>query len=94
MDNIRLCYLTHNYRGVKGAGDRAKIDNEETLQEMGAVNLGLQRTFHRNVVLKFFFDLAGVIVCCFRIRKDDVLVLQYPIKKYFSFLCKLLIVTT
>ena len=87
MGNIRLCYLTHNYRGVKGSGDKAKTDNEDTLQEMGAVNLGLQRTFHRNVVFKFLFDLAGVIVYCFRIRKDDIVVLQYPIKKYFSFLC-------
>ena len=88
MGNNRLCYLTRNYRGVKGSGNKAKTDNEDTLQEMGAVNLGLRRTFHDNAVLKFLLDLAGVVLYCFRLRKGDVVVLQYPVKKYFSFLCR------
>ena len=88
MGNHRLCYLTRNYRGVEGSGNKAKTDNEDTLVEMGAVNLGLKRTFHDNKVLKFILDLAGVIRYCFALRKGDIVVLQYPVKKYFAFLCR------
>ena len=31
MGNHRLCYLTRNYRGVEGSGNKAKTDNEDTL---------------------------------------------------------------
>lgn len=86
--SFRLCYLTRNYRGVEGSGNKAKTDNEDTLKEMGAVNLGLPRTFHDNKVLKFVIDLVGVLTYCIRVRKNDVVVLQYPVKKYFSFLCR------
>ena len=83
----RLCYITRNYRNVDGAGNKAKTDNEDTLQLMGATNLGLSRTFYPNKVVTFFLDLAGVIKYTFAIRKGDVVLLQYPVKKYFSFLC-------
>ena len=88
MDKYRLCYLTRNYRGVEGSGNKAKTDNEDTLDEMGAVNLGLRRTFHDNKVLKFILDLVGVVLYCARVRRNDIVVLQYPVKKYFSFLCR------
>lgn len=88
MGYYRLCYLTRNYRKVDSSGNKAKMDNEDTLVEMGAVNLGLNRTFHNNKVLKFFLDLAGVIRYCFALRKGDIVVLQYPVKKYFAFLCR------
>ncbi len=88
MGNYRLCYITRNYRGVEGSGNKAKTDNEDTLVEMGAVNLGLRRTFHDNKALKFILDLTGVIRYCFALRKGDIVVLQYPVKKYFAFLCR------
>ena len=82
----RLCYITRNYRNVNGAGNKAKTDNEDTLQQMGAINLGLPRTFYPNKVITFFLDLAGVIKYVFTIHRGDVMLLQYPIKKYFAFL--------
>ena len=85
----RLCYITRNYRNLNGAGNKAKTDNEDTLQLMGATNLGLHRTFYPNKVITFFLDLAGVIKYCLAIRQDDVVLLQYPVKKYFSFLCNI-----
>lgn len=85
----RLCYITRNYRNVDGAGNKAKTDNEDTLQQMGAINLGLKRTFYPNKVITFFLDLAGVIKYVFSIRQGDVVLLQYPVKKYFSFLCNI-----
>ena len=40
----RLCYISRNYYNLTAAGNKAKADNEDTLAEMGAVNLGLQRS--------------------------------------------------
>ena len=84
----RLCYISRNYRGVESSGNKAKTDNEDTLEEMGAVNLGLRRTFYNNKLLKFFLDLAGILLFCVLVRKGDIIVLQYPVKKYFSFICR------
>ena len=87
MKKNRLCYISRNYYNLTSAGNKAKTDNEDTLDEMGAVNIGLRRTVNDSKILAFFLDLAGVIHACFSLRKNDVLFLQYPVKKYFSFLC-------
>lgn len=87
-DQHRLCYISRNYRGTGSAGNKAKTDNEDTLKAAGAKNLGLQRTFYRSKVTTFFLDLTGVIKCCFSIKPGGVLLLQYPVKKYFSFICR------
>ena len=85
---MRLCYISRNYYGLSGAGNKAKTDIERTLQELGARNLGLRTTFYDNKVVAFVLNLAGIVkmMCC--IRKGDRLVLQYPVKKYFSFICR------
>ena len=84
---MRLCYISRNYYGLSGAGNKAKTDIEHTLQQMGAVNLGLRTTFYDNKVVAFVLNLLGILkmTCC--IRKGDTLLLQYPVKKYFSFVC-------
>ena len=87
MNQNRLCYISRNYYNLTSAGNKAKTDNEDTLTEMGAINLGLHRTVHNSKILAFFLDLAGIIRACALLKKGDVLFLQYPIKKYFSFLC-------
>lgn len=89
MKQHRLCYISRNYYNLTSAGNKAKTDNEDTLMEMGAVNLGLQRTVHDSKVLAFFLDLAGIIRACILLKKGDILFLQYPVKKYFSFLCNI-----
>ena len=87
MEQKRLCYISRNYYNLTSAGNKAKTDNEDTLAEMGAINLGLPRTIRNSKILAFFLDLIGVIRACVLLQKDDVLFLQYPVKKYFSFLC-------
>ena len=87
MEQKRLCYISRNYYNLTSAGNKAKTDNEDTLVEMGAINLGLPRTIRNSKILAFFLDLIGVIRACILLQKDDVLFLQYPVKKYFSFLC-------
>jgi hypothetical protein len=85
----RLCYISRNYRNVENSGNKAKTDNETTLRELGAHNLGLPTTYYDSKILTFFIDLAGVVRFCFAVRKGDRVVLQYPVKKYFSFLCNM-----
>ena len=87
MEKHRLCYISRNYYNLTSAGNKAKTDNEDTLVGMGAVNLGLHRTVMNSKLLAFFLDLAGIIRACILLKKGDVLFLQYPVKKYFSFLC-------
>lgn len=80
----RLCYISHNY--YKG-GNKAKNDIECILAGMGAINIGLKRTGINSKVISFFVNLVGVLKACVLMKKDDTIVLQYPLKKYFSFVC-------
>lgn len=89
MKEHRLCFISRNYYNLTTAGNKAKADNEDTLTEMGAVNLGLHRTVINSKIIAFFLDLFGIIRTCFLLKKGDVLFLQYPVKKYFSFLCRI-----
>ncbi|MCR4921358.1 MAG: galactofuranosyltransferase [Bacteroidaceae bacterium] len=86
--SYRFCFISHNYRGVESSGNKAKTDNEATLRQMGATNLGLPTTYYNNKVVTFFLDLAGVLKSFFCMRQGDVLLLQYPVKKYFSLICR------
>ncbi|MBR4601584.1 MAG: galactofuranosyltransferase, partial [Prevotella sp.] len=69
--------------------NKAKTDNEDTLALMGAVNIANKRTGHRNKIAAFFVDLAGIARYVCSVRKGDRIVLQYPHKKYFSFICRI-----
>lgn len=65
----RLCYISRNYYNLTAAGNKAKADNEDTLAEMGAVNLGLQRSVRNSKILAFFIDLAGIIRACLLLKR-------------------------
>lgn len=84
----RLTYISRCYRNLTSAGNKAKIDNETTMQEMGFVNVGLPKVVRGNGLFVFFYDLASVLKACLSMRRGDILLLQYPVKKYFSFLCR------
>lgn len=83
----RLCFLARNFRNLDVAGYKAKADYEEILIRLGAVNLGINRTKIKNKIIEFLINLCGVILFVFRVRSTDFIVLQYPIKKYYRFLC-------
>lgn len=83
----RLTYLSRCYRNLTSAGNKAKIDNETTMREMGFVNVGLPQRVSGNGLFVFIYDLASVLKACLSMRRGDILLLQYPVKKYFSFLC-------
>ena len=77
------CYLSRNYNHKTDAG-KAKLDYEQIFREMGCKNVGLRQTTYDNVVISFLITLIGVLKSPFSIHKGDVLILQYPVKKYFA----------
>ena len=83
------CYLSRNYKGTSNAGNKAKTDIEQVMESMAFKNVGLKQTTHTNKFLHFIYTLAGVLKSPFCLHAGDKLVLQYPFKKYFTFVCKL-----
>ena len=82
------CYLSHNYRDFVHAGTKSKNYVEHVLQDMGFKNVALPQTHFHNKILGFFATLAGVLIAPFRLHRGDVLALQYPLKKYYVFVCR------
>lgn len=82
-------YLSRNYRGTNSAGNKAKIDIECIMRNLGFKNVGLPQTTFNNKVLHFLFNLMGVLIAPISIKQGDNLVLQYPLKKYFTFVCRM-----
>lgn len=84
-----FCYLSKNYRGIDGAGNKAKTDIERVLSEAGFRNIGLRQSRDRNVLRGYFYTLASVLKGVCMLRRGDVLLLQYPFKKYYAFVCRM-----
>jgi hypothetical protein len=87
MNNPR-CYVSKNYRSFTSAASKAKIDCEEILLQHGYRNIGLPRAFHANEVRGFIHNLFTVLLAVLRLPRGGTLVLQYPLKKYYAFLCR------
>lgn len=82
-------FFSRNYKDLNSAGNKAKTDIENIMLNMGFQYGGLHRTTYRNSVLHFLMTLFGVAVLPFKLHKGDNLVVQYPLKKYFTMVCKL-----
>lgn len=89
MEQHRLCYISRNYYNLSTAGNKAKTDYESILLSMGAKNLGLPCRISSNKFQAFFYNLLSMLKASMCMRKGDTIVLQYPIKKYFSFICNM-----
>lgn len=86
---MRNCYLSRNYKEVDSAGNKAKTDIEQILAANGYVNVGFRQTRYAHTVWAFLATLASVLKAPFSLRKGDRLVLQYPLKKYFTLVCRM-----
>lgn len=84
-----ICYLSRNYKGINSAGNKAKVDVEQIMETLGYRNVGLRQTRYENTISAFFITLFGVLKCAFCLRKGDTLILQYPLKKYYTFVCNI-----
>lgn len=82
-------YISRNYRGTTGGGNKAKSDIEKIMELTGYKNIGRSQTRYLNKVAAFFSTLASVLHSINKMKKGDVIVLQYPLKKYFTFICKM-----
>ena len=82
-------YISKNYKDLTQAGNKAKTDIERIMDSLGFKNAGLTRTTKRNKITGFFITLTGVLKAPFSLRKGDMVVLQYPLKKYYTFLCRM-----
>ncbi|WP_073346883.1 galactofuranosyltransferase [Bacteroides congonensis] len=84
-----ICYLSRNYKGVDSAGNKAKTDVEQIMEAHGFRNVGLEQTRYTNVILAFCVTLFSVLKSVFCLSKGDVVILQYPLKKYYTFVCNI-----
>ncbi len=82
------CYLARDYKGTLSAGNKARTDIEAVMSSLGYRNLGIKQSVSDGGLKHFVRNLAGVIKECGTIRPGDIIVLQYPLKKYFSSVCR------
>lgn len=78
------CFISKNYRHVEGAGDKAKTDIEQIMLGLGYKNIGLAQARSKGTVAAYFITLASVLKGLSRLRRGDILVVQYPLKKYYD----------
>lgn len=76
------CYLARDYKGTLSAGNKARTDIEAVMSSLGYRNLGIRQSVSNGGLKHFVRNLAGVIKECGTIRPGDIVVLQYPLKKY------------
>lgn len=84
-----VTFISHNFRNFTSAGNQAKSDVEKIMESMGFRNIGLRRSCRRGKVAHFFRNLCSVVKASMMMRRGDVLFLQYPLKKYFSMVCRI-----
>lgn len=83
-------YLTKCYHGGMNAGNKAKMDIEVSLAEVGFRAVGIHSYNRRNSLWAFLLNLVGVCSLFFVIRKGDTVVVQYPYKKFYAWACRLI----
>lgn len=86
---MRRVYISKNYPGLSNGGTKGKRDMERIMDDMGFLNIGCRPTFTKNKILGFLYTLRSVIVGLWNLKKGDNLILFYPFKKYYSFICNI-----
>ncbi|WP_461634107.1 hypothetical protein [Labilibaculum euxinus] len=77
-------FITKNYKTQFSAAGKAKIDCESTLERLGFKNLGLKRTTYSNSITGSILTFTGTILGLIRLKRNSVICIQYPIKKYYN----------
>lgn len=83
----RRVYISRNYKHPNCGGGRARMDIESIMQSMGFENIGLKCTTSRNGVVHSLRNAYGFLRAIRRLKKGDVVVVQYQMKMYKR-LCK------
>ena len=85
---MRKKYISQNYRHHTTAGFKAKSDVEQIMAEDGYINIGLTRSEHTSGIVHFCYNLVGIFKASLRLHRGDILFLQYPMRRYFTYICK------
>ena len=83
---MRKCYISKNYKDLNGAGNKAKVDIEASLKALGFINLGLKQSHKTHLVANYIITLSSILKAILSVKKGDIVLIQYPWKKYFDFL--------
>lgn len=78
----------YKYKRINDAGNKARLDIEQTMNKMGFLPAGKQCTVSKNKLLHFIRTLIFVILIPFKLRKNDILIIQYP-TRYYDTICRL-----
>lgn len=88
MSVMSYKYISHNYRNHTSAGNKARSDVEQIMLEEGFRNIGMPLNAHSPQSAPFIVDLTGTAKAPLRLERGDILFLQYPLKGYFTYICK------
>ena len=86
---MRVCYFSKCYKELYSAGSKAKTDMEQIMCDLGYRNIGFPCLVCSNKILGFVITLLSMIKVCFKLRSGDILIIQYPLKKYYTLLCNI-----
>lgn len=78
----------YKYKHINDAGSKARLDIEQILDGLGFLSAGgWHKTITKNRLLHFLLTLAIVVRALMRVKREDILVLQYP-TKYYDTICR------
>lgn len=83
-------YLSKNYKERTGAGNKAKTDVERIVAGLGYLPAGFPQTNYQHPFLGFIATLASVLKMVFTVSAGDWVLIQYPFKKYYAFICRII----
>lgn len=81
-------YISRCYANLTTAGNKAKTDIEQIMTEEGFYNVGLPQRIALGKLGIFFYNLGSILSAMCKMRRGDLLWLQYPVKKYYTALCR------
>lgn len=68
------------------SGNKAKEDIDILMSQFGFKNVAIYCSSH-NSVARFFVKTLSVMLLLVRVKRGDVLLIQYPFKKFYSLAC-------
>lgn len=70
------------------SSNKAKEDIDVIMEREGFVNVAFSFSSH-NAIARFLSKLISVLLLIVRVKKGDVVLVQYPFKKYYELVCNL-----
>ncbi len=84
MKHRKLYYFSKGYQTIHSAGNKAKLDSETIVAQLGFKNLGVGMLKNLTKFDAFFVTLYSVTKLLFTLPRGSVLFMQYPLRKYYT----------